>query len=275
MNAPRATWIGSWALLAAGLAGFARCTDAPPRWQLTWSDEFDGPAGQSPDPARWAFDVGTGVNGWGNEQLEYDTARPQNASLDGAGNLAITARRESYQGSAYTSARMHTDGLFSQRYGRFEARIKLPRGQGVWPAFWMLGEDHDTNEWPACGEIDLMEYRGQEPRLVSGSLHGTGYSGGEALTGTLELRGQAGFDEDFHVFALEWTPDWILWEVDGAAWQVFVPQAVPAGATWAFDDPMFVILNIAVGGKYVGDPDPAVFPQTMLVDYVRVYERAP
>jgi beta-glucanase (GH16 family) len=273
MQARRATRTGLWLLLAMGVAGFGRCEEET-TWRLTWSDEFDGPAGQSPDPARWGFDIGTGVDGWGNQQLEYDTDRPENASLDGAGNLAITARRESYQGSEYTSARMLTQGLFTQRYGRFEARIRLPRGQGVWPAFWLLGDDVDTNVWPACGEIDIMEYRGQEPQRVTGSLHGPGYSGGGAVTGARDLPGGAGFDEDFHVFAIEWTPDWIAWELDGAVWQVVVPKGLPAGGTWVFDHPFFVLLNVAVGGNYVGPPDPAVFPQTMLVDYVRVYEQA-
>ena len=268
----RPTW--TWMVLLAGLAtiGFARCEDEP-GWRLTWADEFDGPAGQSPDPGRWTFDVGTGVNGWGNQQLEYDTARPENASLDGQGNLAITARRESYEGREYTSARMLTRGLLAQRYGRFEARIKLPRGQGIWPAFWMLGADFDGTNWPACGEIDVMEYRGQEPLRVTGTIHGPGYSGGGALTGNRDLPGPAGFDEDFHVFGVEWTPDWIAWELDGVTWQVIVPAQLPAGAAWVFDKPFFLILNVAVGGNYVGPPDPSVFPQTMLVDWVRVYEQ--
>jgi len=273
MQARNVTRTGSMLAMGLLLAGFGRCADAP-SWRLTWADEFEGPAGQSPDPGRWVFDVGTGVGGWGNQQLEYDTGRPENASLDGQGNLAITARRESYQGSQYTSARMLTKGLFAQTYGRFEARMKLPRGQGVWPAFWLLGADIDVNPWPACGEIDIMEYRGQEPTRVTGSLHGPGHFGGTAITGSFDLPGPAGFDEAFHVFAVEWTPDWIAWELDGEVWRVVVPAALPAGATWVYDHPFFAILNVAVGGAYVGPPDPAVFPQTMLVDYVRVYERA-
>jgi beta-glucanase (GH16 family) len=268
----RPTW--TWTMLLAGLAtaGFARCDDEP-SWRLTWADEFDGPAGRSPDPGRWTFDVGTGVNGWGNQQLEYDTARPENASLDGQGNLAITARREGYEGREYTSARMLTRGLLAQRYGRFEARIKLPRGQGIWPAFWMLGADFDGTNWPACGEIDVMEYRGQEPLRVTGTVHGPGYSGGAAITGNRDLPGPAGFDEAFHVFGVEWTPDWIAWQLDGVTWQVVVPAQLPGGAAWVFDKPFFLILNVAVGGNYVGPPDPSIFPQTMLVDWVRVYER--
>ncbi len=258
-------------LLVATLSGFGRC-GAERSWKLAWSDEFDGAAGQSPDPARWSFDVGTGVNGWGNGQLEYDTARPENAALDGAGNLVITARHEPYAGSQYTSARMLTKGHFAQARGRFEARIKLPRGQGLWPAFWLLGADVDSAGWPACGEVDVMEYRGQEPQRVTGSLHGPGYSGAQAITGTTQLPGGAGFDEDFHVFAVEWTEDWIAWELDGRVWQVVVPAGLPAGGTWVFDHPFFVLLNVAVGGGYVGPPDPSVFPQSMIVDWVRVYE---
>ncbi len=130
---------------------------------LVWSDEFDGPAGQSPDSTRWRFDVGTD---WGNAQLEYDTSRPVNVSLDGDGHLAITAREESYQGREYTSGRINTSGLFDRTRGRFEARIKLPVGQGIWPAFWLLGSDFGSVGWPACGEIDIMEYRGQYPSDV-------------------------------------------------------------------------------------------------------------
>jgi len=269
-------------LLGVGLSAFGRCAPEP-KWTLTWSDEFDGVAEQSPDPAKWAFDIGNGVGGWGNNQLEYDTDRPENASMDGLGNLAITSRRENYQGKLFTSARMLTKGLFQQRYGRFEARMKLPAGQGLWPAFWMLGANLEDVGWPECGEIDIMEYRGQEVQRVTGSLHGPGelngevknYSGGDAVTGSRDLAGGAGFNDDFHVFAIEWTPDWIAWELDGVVWQVVVPKGLPAGGRWVFDQPFYVLLNVAVGGDYVGVPDPSVFPQVTLVDYVRVYESAP
>jgi beta-glucanase (GH16 family) len=261
-------------LLGLGLTGFGRCGNEP-KWTLVWSDEFDGVAGTSPDPARWAFDVGTGAGGWGNNQWEYDTARPENASMDGLGNLAITSIHETYQGKPYTSARLKTRGLFERAYGRFEARIKLPVGQGLWPAFWLLGADVDADGWPACGEIDIMEYRGQEPQRVTGSLHGPGYSGGSAVTGSHDLAGAAGFNDDFHVFAVEWTPDWVAWELDGVTWQVVVPKGIPQGGTWVFDHPFFILLNVAVGGNYVGIPDPSAFPQTTLIDYVRVYEQAP
>ena len=190
------------AALALALTGCRGATNPVPlEWTLVWQDEFEGPAGQSPDASRWRHDVGTD---WGNAQLEYDTARPQNVSLDGAGNLAIVARREDYLGQEYTSARINTRALFEQAQGRFEARIKLPVGRGIWPAFWLLGGNFGTVGWPNCGEIDVMEYRGQEPNVVLGSLHGPGYSGGQAISRRHVLAG-AGFDADFHVFAVEWS----------------------------------------------------------------------
>jgi len=237
--------------------------------RLVWSEEFSGPAGSLPSAAHWTFDVGTD---WGNAQLEYDTARPSNVSLDGAGNLAITARREDYLGSAYTSGRINTRGLFSQKEGRFEARIKMPTGRGLWPAFWLLGTNLSTVGWPACGEIDIMEYRGQEPSVVAGSLHGPGYSGGSARTRSYTLPNGGRFDTGFHVFAIEWRTNQITYFVDNVPFYVVTPASLPTGAAWVFDKPFFIILNLAVGGNYVGPPDAStVFPQTLLVDYVRVY----
>lgn len=239
---------------------------APTRSQLIWEDEFDGPAGQLPDASRWAFDIGTD---WGNRQLEFDTGRPENVSLDGNGNLAITARREAFSGSAFTSGRIKTQGLFEQAYGRFEARIDLPSGRGVWPAFWLLGNDIDTVGWPQCGEIDVMEFRGQEPAVIHGSLHGPGYSAGGAVTASYTLDNDR-FDTGFHTFAVEWTADRITWFVDGEQYQSVGRDDVPG--RWAYDHPFFIILNVAVGGGFVGPPDESTtFPQTMLVDWVRVY----
>jgi len=274
-SAPRA--LGPAALaLALALSGGA-CRPEPtgpklPLRNLVWHDEFDGPAGQSPDSLNWRYDVGTN---WGNFQLEYDTSRRENASLDGAGNLAIVARKEDYLGSAYTSARINTRGLFASRQGRFEARIRLPVGRGIWPAFWLLGDDFGTVDWPDCGEIDIMEYRGQEPSVVTGSVHGPGYSGGSSLTGQFQLPGDR-FDAGFHVFAIEWDANRITWLVDGIAYRSVTPGDLPAKTRWVFDHPFFIILNVAVGGNYVGGPDAGTsFPQTMTVDYVRVYGAAP
>ncbi len=258
-----------FALLLALTGCRSGATDPVPlEWTLAWQDEFEGAAGQSPDPARWRFDIGTD---WGNQQLEYDTARPQNASLDGAGNLAIIAREENYLESEYTSARINTRGLFEQARGRFEARIKLPIGQGIWPAFWALGNDFGTVGWPTCGEIDIMEYRGQEPNVILGTIHGPGYSGGNSVGTRYTLPG-ANFNDDFHVFAVEWSESRITWFVDDVVYRVLTPADLPAGGRWVFDHPFFMILNVAVGGNFVGPPDEStVFPQTMLVDWVRVY----
>ena len=235
---------------------------------LVWSDEFDGPAGQSPDSTSWRFDIGTD---WGNAQLEYDTDRPVNVSLDGEGNLAITAIEEDFLGREYTSGRINTRGFFARTRGRFEARIHLPVGQGIWPAFWLLGANFESVGWPQCGEIDIMEYRGQYPNIASGALHGPGYSGGSSVGGYYALP-EGGFDEGFHTFAIEWTEDSITWLVDDDAYQTIGPSDLPQDAVWVFDHPFFIILNVAVGGHYVGPPDgTTIFPQTMLVDWVRVY----
>ncbi|MBS2024965.1 MAG: glycoside hydrolase family 16 protein [Deltaproteobacteria bacterium] len=264
-------------------AGFGRCAEDPqsqttqdagtPQWTLTWSDEFDGAAGTVPDASKWTHDVGG--SGWGNNQLEYDTAEARNAQLDGNGHLAITAIEEPYGGRDYSSARINTGNKFSQAHGRFEARIKLPPGRGLWPAFWLLGADIAQNPWPSCGELDIMEYRGQETTLIHGSAHGPGYSGGQAITASHGLPGGAGFDQDFHVFAVEWTTDRVDFRVDDTVYETVTPSTLPAGKQWVFEHPFFVILNLAVGGNYVGSPDSSTrFPATMLVDYVRVYESA-
>lgn len=241
-------------------------------YQLVWEDNFSGSAGTAPDPAKWTYDIGIGPgnDGWGNQELEYYTNRPENVSLDGAGNLAITARSESFSGRSFTSARINTKGLFAQTYGRFEARIKMPWGPGIWPAFWMLGNNIDVVSWPQCGEIDIMEYRGQEPNLVYGSLHGPGYSGGAAITKSFGYTNNR-FDTEFHVFAIEWGVDFIEYYVDDNLYQRIKPEDAPG--EWVYKQPFFIILNVAVGGNYVGFPTPQTpFPQTMLVDYIKVYQ---
>ena len=261
-------------VVALGAAAGSGC-DSPTGAEeigLVWSDEFEGPAGQSPDPTYWTFDIGTD---WGNDQLEYDTDRPVNVSLDGGGHLAITALEEDYLGCEYTSGRINTRDGFTRTRGRFEARIKLPVGQGIWPAFWLLGADIGSVGWPTCGEIDIMEYRGQYPSVVTGALHGPGYSGGNSIGGYYSL-GNGSFNDDFHVFSVEWDSSSITWYVDDHAYMTLGPSDLPPGTSWVFNDDFFIILNVAVGGRYVGPPDQTtVFPQTMLVDYVRVYGTAP
>lgn len=240
-------------------------------WQLVWSDEFNGAEGESPDSTKWTFDIGTGPynDGWGNAELEYYTDRPKNVSMDGNGKLAITAYRESYSGTSFTSARIKTIGLFEQTYGRFEARIKTPYGPGIWPAFWLLGSDVTTIGWPKCGEIDVMELRGQAPNVINGTVHGPGYSGGASITKAFALQDDR-FDVNFHVFAIEWDENKIDFFVDNTLYQRLTPEDLTG--EWVFDHPFFMILNLAVGGNYVGFPtNQTPFPQTMLVDYVRVY----
>ncbi|MBD3401387.1 family 16 glycosylhydrolase [candidate division GN15 bacterium] len=257
-------------LLAVGLVGCSDSTSSEEEWQLVWQDEFTGPAGQSPDAGKWDYDIGTD---WGNAQLEYDTDRPENVSLDGNGHLAIVAREESYQQRNYTSARINTRDLFEPTYGRFEARMRMPSGQGLWPAFWLLGANIDSVGWPQCGEIDIMEYRGQEPLFVHGSLHGPGYSGQQAVTQRFSLVNDR-FDTGFHTFAIEWRPNEIKWFVDGTLYHTATPADV--SGEWVYDHPFYIILNLAVGGNYVGPPDAGTsFPQTLLIDWVRVYRAVP
>lgn len=254
------------AIAVIAMAGLAACSEPTQAWKIVWQDEFDGAAGALPNVSNWRFDVG---EDWGNAQLEYDTDRASNASLDGAGHLVITARQESYKGRGYTSARITTQGKREQRYGRFEARIKMPSGRGLWPAFWMLGANEDVVGWPQTGEIDVMEYRGQEPTVIHGTLHGPGYSGIKAFTRRFELQA-ARFDQDFHDFTVEWDEDQVSWRVDGHLYHRIKRNYVPGD--WVFDHPFYLILNLAVGGGYVGPPDGSTtFPQTMVVDWVRVY----
>jgi beta-glucanase (GH16 family) len=247
----------------------------PPQWQLVWSDEFNGANGSSPDPSNWTFDLGG--SGWGNEELESYTNRTANTHIQD-GNLAITAVQETYTGldgitRPYTSARLKTQGLFSQAYGKFEARIKIPYGQGMWPAFWMLGSDFGQVPWPNSGEIDIMENIGKEPSTIHGTVHGPGYSDDAGIAGEFTLPGAARFSDDFHIFAVEWEPAQIRFYVDGTLYKTVSTSDLPAGTQWVFNHPFFIILNVAVGGSWPGNPDPTtVFPQTMLVDYVRVYK---
>jgi beta-glucanase (GH16 family) len=248
-------------------------------WKLTWSDEFDGPAGARPDPSKWVAE--TGGDGWGNQEREYYTSLPDNASLDGSGSLVITARAEPansvykcwYGSCRYTSARLKTKGLFEQALGRFEARLRIPRGQGLWPAFWMLGGDVDRVGWPRCGEIDVMENVGREPAAVHGTIHGPGYSGGTSIGGSYTLAAQL-FADDYHVFSVEWSPGEVRWFVDQREYRRITTSDMPVGGTWVFDHGFFLLLNVAVGGIWPGDPDvTTTFPQQMLVDYVRAYQR--
>ncbi|BDU78004.1 glycoside hydrolase family 16 protein [Mesoterricola sediminis] len=245
-------------------------------WVLSWSDEFNGADGSAPDSSKWAFDVGG--NGWGNNELETYTSRSTNAQITG-GNLVITAQAETFTGTdgitrSYTSARLKTQGLFSQANGRFEARIKVPTGKGIWPAFWMLGTDLANNPWPACGEVDIAEVVGQQPSTVWGTLHGPGYSGGNGLSASKTLT-SGKLSDDYHVYAVEWENTTIRFYLDDTLYATRTSAEVPTGGLWVFDHPFFLILNVAVGGNWPGSPDGSTtWPQKMYVDYVRVYRRS-
>jgi len=246
------------------------CEDkkAGTEWELVWQDDFNGTAGQLIDPTYWDYDIGTG---WGNNQLEFDTGNTKNVSLDGNGNLVITAIQEQYEGQQYTSARIVTRDKFEQAYGKFEIRAKLPWGQGIWPAIWLLGANIDKVGWPQCGEIDIMEYRGQEPSIAHGTVHGPGYSGAQGMANSYTLSGTR-FDTDFHTFSIEWETDRITWYVDDNKYHQITPDDLPG--EWVFNHPFYIIINLAVGGNYVGDPNNFTqFPQTLNVDWIKVYQK--
>jgi beta-glucanase (GH16 family) len=256
---------GGWATLVSPTGGQMSAQERS-GWRLVWHDEFDTAIG--PD---WVFDVGTGGNGWGNNELEFYTARSENARVEN-GVLIIEARKEPYQSREYTSARLKTEGRRTFKYGRIEARIQIPRGQGIWPAFWALGEDQKAVGWPRCGEIDVMENIGREPSIVHATIHGPGYSGGQGVGGPFDLP-SGGFADSFHVFAVEWDASGLRFSMDDTVYKSITPKDVPG--TWVYDHPFFLLLNLAVGGNWPGNPNAdTVFPAQMKVDYVRAYERS-
>ncbi|MFF4112843.1 ricin-type beta-trefoil lectin domain protein [Streptomyces sp. NPDC001714] len=241
---------------------------------VTFSDTFDGAAGSPVDSSKWTLETGDNVN---NHEREYYTSGTNNAALDGQGHLVITARKENpanyqcwYGTCQYTSARMNTSGKFSAQYGHVEARMKIPRGQGMWPAFWMLGTDIGSVGWPNSGEIDVMENVGYEPSTVHGTIHGPGYSGSNGIGAAYSLSNGQAFADAFHTFAVDWAPNSIKWSVDGVVYETRTPADV-GGNTWAFNKPFFLILNLAVGGYWPGDPDGSTaFPAQLVVDSVSV-----
>ncbi|WP_430135453.1 RICIN domain-containing protein [Paenibacillus lautus] len=236
--------------------------NAAPNWNLVWSDEFNG---TSLNRANWTPEIGTGSGGWGNNELQYYTDRAQNVQVTG-GNLVITAQKESYGGMNYTSARIKTQDLKSFTYGKVEARIKLPSGQGLWPAFWMLGSNISSVGWPKSGEIDIMERVNNNP-YVNGTVHWD--AGGHADFG--RVSGNLDFSQ-FHVYSIEWDSKYIRWFVDGQQFNEFYIEN-GTGNTEEFQRPFFILLNLAVGGNWPGSPNNSTpFPSQMLVDYVRVYQ---
>ncbi len=271
----------------------AASAPAQTAWQLVWSDEFNGPAGSPPNPKNWNYDLGGG--GWGNGEAETYTNSPNNVFQDGNGNLVIQAIRDS--SGNYTSARLQTGASgastqttdLSWQYGLIEARIKLPFGQGVWPAFWMLGEDIATVSWPQCGEADIMENFGtfnNNATVNNGTIHGPtsssagagDYGGGDGIGASVTLPfGETVYD-DYHIYSIQWSQNSIEFLVDGVSYETRTPASLPSGAPWVFNAPFFILLNLAIGGPstFLGTPDPnAPFPnQDLVVDYVRVYQAA-
>lgn len=243
--------------------------------KLVWADEFSGPAGAGPDPTKWSVETGGG--GWGNNELEYYTSRSSNVALDGRGHLAITARRENYTGEdgvtrEYTSARLQTKGLFATTYGRIEARIKLPAGPGLWPAFWALGGDIESVGWPNSGEIDVMESLGSDPFTFYGSIHGPEPGAPRGYHQTASEHSAGSLASSFHVFGVEWSPSAITFTFDGVPYSTRTPASLSSGQQWVFNKPFFLLLNLAVGGEWPGAPRGSTpFPATMLLDWVRVY----
>ncbi|MHB9861441.1 RICIN domain-containing protein [Streptomyces sp. YIM S03343] len=268
----------SAALVASAATGAAQAgpQDAAPAAAtaaaaVAFSDNFDGAAGSAVDSSKWQIETGDNVN---NHERQYYTSGNKNAALDGQGHLVITARKENpsnyqcwYGTCQYTSARLNTSGKFNAQYGHVEARMKIPRGQGMWPAFWMLGTPVN---WPDSGEIDVMENVGYEPSTVHGTIHGPGYSGSGGIGAAYSLSNGQAFADAFHTFAVDWAPDSITWSVDGNVYQRRTPADL-GGKTWVFNKPFFLILNLAVGGYWPGDPDGSTsFPQQLVVDSVSV-----
>jgi beta-glucanase (GH16 family) len=241
-------------------------------WKLVWSEEFDGP---EIDLSKWDYDIDG--HGWGNNELQYYTKEKRNAYIED-GKLIIKALKEEYEGSPYTSAKLVTRGKVDWTYGRFEIRAKLPQGQGIWPAIWMMPTDLEIHgEWPSCGEIDILELCGHEPNKVHGTLHMGNphyYKGGDF---TLK---NGTFADDFHTFTLDWTPTEMRWYIDGqlyyksSEWYTREEEASekqPYNAP--FNKPFYLMLNLAVGGNWPGYPnEETVFPQTFEVDYIRIYQ---
>jgi beta-glucanase (GH16 family) len=277
MNRALVSWLAALLLLAGCGQARTPAADLTPSaspatgYQLVWSDEFDVPDGSAPDPGKWNHS--TGGSGWGNGELEYYTDSVNNAYVS-AGMLVIQTRQESMMGRDYTSARLNTMVYGQWTYGRFEIRARLPDTQGIWPAFWLLPALARYGSWPAGGEIDIMELIGSEPGRVYGTLHyGNPH---QSIGGHYDLSAGQVFADDFHVFALEWEPSQIRWYVDGALYQTadeWFTSKPNAPFPAPFDQPFYLILNVAVGGNWPGSPDStSVFPQSMHVDYVRVYQ---
>ncbi|HEY8165530.1 MAG TPA: glycoside hydrolase family 16 protein [Gemmatimonadaceae bacterium] len=254
------------------------------QWTQVWSDEFDGPSGSRIDAAKWNYDLSdgcaAGICGWGNNEKEWYTDSPDNIALNGSGQLMIVARlapsgMTCYYGPCrYTSAKITTRGKLNAAPGRVEARIKLPSGQGLWPAFWMLGSSFPATPWPQCGELDIMENHGSTSSGISSAVHGPGYSGNTPFVRGYALT-QGSFSDDFHIFSVEWDSVQVRFLVDNTPHYTVTRTEMERYGKSVIGQPFFLILNLAVGGNFDGDPkSDAILPATMLVDYVRVYTPA-
>jgi len=232
---------------------------------LIWSDEFDTDG--SPDSSKWGYDIGTGQGGWGNNESQYYTSRSDNVIIEG-GLLKIIAKKENYSGAEYTSTRMLTMGKFDFTYGRVEVRAKLPLGDGTWPAIWALGANFQSVGWPACGEIDIMEHAGIRQGTVSSAMHTPSSYGGTVNHGDQYI---ADVSTAFHVYALEWNNEEMVFTVDDVEHYRYNPSTKNSD-TWPYDTPQFLILNVAMGGTFGGTIDPNFVSSTMEIDYVRVYQ---
>lgn len=231
---------------------------------LVFADEFNGSG--APDSSKWGYDLGTN-GGWGNNESEYYTSRPENVKVED-GVLKITAKKETYEGADYTSARIKTQGKFNFKYGTIEVKAKLPEGGGTWPAIWMLGSNITSVGWPACGEIDIMEHVGNQMGKVHSTLHTPSSYGASVNTAIVNVEN---VNTEFHVYAAKWTEQKIEFSVDGNVFYTYNPSEKNAN-TWPFDKPQFIILNVAMGGNFGGDIDPDFNQSTMEIDYVRVYQ---
>jgi len=240
-------------------------------WKTKWADEFNGETVNTDD---WTFEIGNGCDkglcGWGNNELQGYTDRPENVRIEN-GNLVIEAKQEGT--TSYSSTRMITQDKQELRFGRIDIRAKLPKGQGVWPAIWMLGANIDSRGWPGCGEIDIMELVGHEPKKVHGTVHYGRPSPDNKFTGGSSVAPKDDFSERFHVFTLVWHPNALYWYVDDFLYFEITPDKL-GNEQYPFNNDFFFIMNVAVGGNWPGNPDETtVFPQRMEVDYIRVFER--
>lgn len=239
-------------------------------WKLVWSEEFNYKG--LPDSTKWGYETRGNSYGWGNNEKQYYTAYNTANATVSDGTLKITARKETVENKAYTSARLSTAGKAEFQYGKIEVRAKLPAGRGTWPAIWMLGKNISTTRWPECGEIDIMEHVGYEKDSIYGTVHTEAYNHIKGTQKGKSIYIATPYD-DFHLYTIEWTKDKIDFLVDGKVYNSFKNERLST-KEWPFDQPFYLILNVAVGGNWGGKKgiDEAVFPATMEVDYVRVYQ---